>query len=196
MDHGWLKAILDSAPEGVLVEWNERIIYVNQRYAELLGYRSPSELNGRFVAEVVGPSDVQRLTKFGRERREGRTAPISYDFIARRRDGEVIRLSARVTVARIEFQQCIATFVVPFYAESSAEETPQVDGPHTGLSPRERQVMDALMAGRRIKEIAVDFSLSEKTVATHRARMLRKLGLSDNRELYQYALRHRLIHWA
>lgn len=44
------------------------------------------------------------------------------------------------------------------------------------LSPRERQVLDALVAGRPSKVIAHDLGISIRTVEVHRARMLERLG--------------------
>jgi two-component system response regulator FixJ len=44
------------------------------------------------------------------------------------------------------------------------------------LSPRERQVLDALVAGRPSKIIAYDLGISVRTVEVHRARMLERLG--------------------
>jgi two-component system response regulator FixJ len=44
------------------------------------------------------------------------------------------------------------------------------------LSPRERQVLDGLMAGHPNKAIAHDLSISVRTVEVHRARMLERLG--------------------
>jgi two-component system response regulator FixJ len=44
------------------------------------------------------------------------------------------------------------------------------------LSPRERQVLEALAAGRQSKEIARDLGLSVRTVEAHRARMMGRLG--------------------
>ena len=44
------------------------------------------------------------------------------------------------------------------------------------LSPRERQVLDALVAGRPSKVIAHDLGISVRTVEVHRARMLQRLG--------------------
>jgi FixJ family two-component response regulator len=49
-------------------------------------------------------------------------------------------------------------------------------GEARGQRLRERQVLDALMAGRATKEIAHDLGLSVRTVEVHRARMLRRLG--------------------
>jgi two-component system, LuxR family, response regulator FixJ len=44
------------------------------------------------------------------------------------------------------------------------------------LSPRERQVLDAVVAGRQSKVIAYDLGISVRTVEVHRARMLERLG--------------------
>ena len=45
------------------------------------------------------------------------------------------------------------------------------------LSRRERQVLDALVAGRQSKVIAHDLGLSVRTVEVHRARMMKRLGI-------------------
>jgi len=64
------------------------------------------------------------------------------------------------------------------------------------LTPREREIMMSIIRGKRIKEIGVDLGISDKTVATHRARLLKKLDLSDNRDLFRYALQHGLADWS
>lgn len=69
------------------------------------------------------------------------------------------------------------------------------DAPHHKLSKREREIMSRMIAGRRNKEIAYELEISEKTVATHRARLLSKLGLENLRELLLYAVRHGLADW-
>jgi two-component system invasion response regulator UvrY len=67
------------------------------------------------------------------------------------------------------------------------------DGKHHKLSPREREVMNMILEGRRLKEIAAVLDISVKTVTTHRSRLLRKLGIDDNLGLYRYGIRHGLI---
>jgi two-component system response regulator FixJ len=44
------------------------------------------------------------------------------------------------------------------------------------LSPREREVLDGLVAGRPNKVIAFDLGISVRTVEVHRARMMERLG--------------------
>ena len=52
--------------------------------------------------------------------------------------------------------------------------------------------MCALLAEKRLKEIANELGLSVKTVSTHRARLMRKLGLQSDLGLLRYALRRGL----
>ena len=65
--------------------------------------------------------------------------------------------------------------------------------PHTALSDREYQVFQMLASGTSVSEIASRLNLSVKTVSTHKARLLEKLGARNQTELVHYALKHRLI---
>jgi two-component system, NarL family, invasion response regulator UvrY len=65
--------------------------------------------------------------------------------------------------------------------------------PHEALSARELQVLRLVASGKTGKEIAAELHLSEKTIATYRARIAEKLGLSTVVELTRYALRHGLV---
>lgn len=67
---------------------------------------------------------------------------------------------------------------------------------HHQLSPRERDVMLMLVRGARPKEIALELQINEKTVATHRARLMKKLEVADSRQLLLYALKAGLTDWA
>jgi len=64
---------------------------------------------------------------------------------------------------------------------------------HETLSPRELEVLRQVALGRTIKDIATQLLLSEKTIATYRARVSEKLGLSTNVELARYAMRNGLV---
>jgi two-component system, NarL family, response regulator NreC len=57
------------------------------------------------------------------------------------------------------------------------------------LSDRELQVLKLVADGRNTKEIATELGLSIKTVETHRARLMTKLGLPSVAELTKYAVR-------
>jgi DNA-binding NarL/FixJ family response regulator len=64
---------------------------------------------------------------------------------------------------------------------------------HQSLSDREFQVLCLIAAGRPPREIAAELNVSVKTVATHRARLLQKMGLRNTAELVRYAIDHQLL---
>ncbi len=71
---------------------------------------------------------------------------------------------------------------------------PHADGPpHASLSDREYQVFQLLVGGDSVSDIAQQLNLSVKTVSTHKARLMEKMGLANQTELIRYAIRHRLI---
>jgi DNA-binding NarL/FixJ family response regulator len=65
--------------------------------------------------------------------------------------------------------------------------------PHTRLSDREYQVFRDIAAGLGVTEIGQRLNLSVKTVSTHKARIMQKMGFANTAELVQYAVRHSLI---
>jgi DNA-binding NarL/FixJ family response regulator len=86
-------------------------------------------------------------------------------------------------------------YVTPSLAEKLAAtlsgEAPVA--PHESLSNRELEVLRLIAAGKTIKEVAAELSLSEKTIGTYRLRLSKKIGLSTNVELARYALQHKLV---
>jgi two-component system response regulator FixJ len=56
------------------------------------------------------------------------------------------------------------------------------------LSPREREVLEGLLAGLPNKTIAYDLAISPRTVEIHRARVMDKMGARSLSELVRLAL--------
>ncbi len=71
--------------------------------------------------------------------------------------------------------------------------TTEVAHPHEKLSDRELQTLVMMASGKRLADIAVELSLSPKTVSVYRARVLEKLGLANNSEMTVYAIRNGLV---
>jgi DNA-binding NarL/FixJ family response regulator len=65
--------------------------------------------------------------------------------------------------------------------------------PHELLSNREFQVFRLIAAGKTVKEIGEELSLSVKTISTNRTRIMEKMGLRNNSEFTQYAIKHKLL---
>jgi DNA-binding CsgD family transcriptional regulator len=57
-------------------------------------------------------------------------------------------------------------------------------------NPREKEIIRLLAEGKANKEIAALLGISVRTVETHRAKIMAKLGLHSIAELIHYAMRH------
>jgi DNA-binding NarL/FixJ family response regulator len=66
-------------------------------------------------------------------------------------------------------------------------------GPVIPLSPREEEVVKLIAEAYTNAQIAEILYLSEKTVESHRANVLRKLGMRDRVQLVRYAIRRGLV---
>ena len=184
------RLILDDSPEAILIESRDRVAYLNNTYARLLGYRSSRELATVTVRDIAIASDQERLVYYGRCRQQGKPAPAHYEFRVHRRDGSMTRFGAHVWATWVSGELLISTIVretVIASAERSAvEET-------NALSPRELQVFHRLLAGCRSKEIALELGISEKTVGTHRIRIYQKLSFRSDLDLFRFAAEKGLL---
>ena len=64
--------------------------------------------------------------------------------------------------------------------------------PHESLSNREFEVLRLLVDGVSVTDIAIGLHLSVKTVSSHKANLMHKMGLQNQSELIRYALKHGL----
>jgi DNA-binding NarL/FixJ family response regulator len=64
---------------------------------------------------------------------------------------------------------------------------------HSLLSEREFSVFKRLAQGANVNDIAEQLALSNKTISTHKARLMQKLRVNSLAELVKYAMEHRLI---
>ena len=86
-------------------------------------------------------------------------------------------------------------YVTPEIAEMLVENltAPAPEHAHDRLSDRELQTLVMIASGKRLSDIAVELTLSPKTVSVYRARVLEKLSLQNNSELTVYAIRNGLV---
>lgn len=98
----------------------------------------------------------------------------------------------------VEAVRVVATgrrYVTPTVSEMLVDQLskPSTEAPHARLSERELQTLLKIASGKRLADIAEELMLSPKTVSVYRARLLEKLGLSNNAELAVYAIRNGLV---
>ncbi len=61
------------------------------------------------------------------------------------------------------------------------------------LTPRELQIVAAIVEGASNKDVGQQFGLSQQTVKNHLSHIFDKLGVSNRLELALYAVHHKLL---
>jgi DNA-binding NarL/FixJ family response regulator len=86
-------------------------------------------------------------------------------------------------------------YVTPELAEKLAIGLRELQGTprHEQLSNREFEVYRLIVGGRRLTDIADELHLSIKTISTHKARIMEKLGVDSTASLVRYGMEHRLF---
>ena len=69
----------------------------------------------------------------------------------------------------------------------------EVEGSLALLTPRERQVLELILAGKRTKQIAAELGLSARTIEVYRAHLKMKLRTGSLVELVRVAIRNGLV---
>ncbi|AMP06968.1 response regulator transcription factor [Collimonas pratensis] len=86
-------------------------------------------------------------------------------------------------------------FIDPELAEQMVFESGSSDQrpPHELLSDREFHILQLLVRGKSVNQVAEELSISNKTVSTHKARLMQKMNFQNNAELVRYAITYNLI---
>jgi DNA-binding NarL/FixJ family response regulator len=84
-------------------------------------------------------------------------------------------------------------FITPELAEKMAFDVGNPHAvPHERLTSRELHILQLLAKGRSLNDIAQELSISNKTVSTHKARLMQKMRIDSNAKLIRYTVMHGL----
>jgi diguanylate cyclase (GGDEF)-like protein/PAS domain S-box-containing protein len=105
--------LIDASVQGVYIHRDWAPLYVNQAYADMLGYSSRAEVLALPSLERhVPPYERARLRRDLDARRRGEDAPTSYEFDAVHLDGSVITLEVVVRMLTWEGQSAVQATVI------------------------------------------------------------------------------------
>ncbi len=111
--------------------------------------------------------------------------------------GYLLKTSAFSELSKaIEEALCGRSYVTPIITQGmvdSLSRRPADAGGAPQLTPRQREVLQLLAEGRSMKEAAKILSVTPRTVAFHKYRMMEQLNLKNNTDLIQYALRECIV---
>jgi DNA-binding NarL/FixJ family response regulator len=107
---------------------------------------------------------------------------------------ELVRAVLTVGAGDAVFSPRLAGFVLDAFADGSGRvPATGLDPELDQLSPREREVLRLIARGYTYKEVALDLTISSKTVESHVSSVLRKLQLSTRHQLTRWATERRLV---
>jgi two-component system sporulation sensor kinase A len=91
------QSVLEVSRDAVFIIADERIVYTNKYAVQILGFKEPSEIIGRWACEFVSPD--QKRAKI---RTSNSNSPFRYEMTFRRSDGSIIYVETQLTI--IEYQ--------------------------------------------------------------------------------------------
>jgi len=163
----------DEAPIGIVMTENRRIRVLNRRFAEMTGYQD-HELTGQsFELFYSSHDEFERVREigFGALRETGR---YSDQRLLRRKDGS--HIWCRFRARALDPEDLLARVVMSF---AQVFDQPGA----VSLTPREKDVLSGLRRGLTSKAIARQLNLSPRTIEDVRARLLKRLSVSNTAEL-------------
>jgi DNA-binding NarL/FixJ family response regulator len=99
---------------------------------------------------------------------------------------ELIRAIQEVVEGRVYLTPLLTKEVITTLTEPTTQ-------PAVQLTPRQREVLQLIAEGRRMKEIAATLQLSTRTVETHKYQMMQALGVDSTAALVRYAIQLGLV---
>jgi FixJ family two-component response regulator len=163
--------------------------------AEAFLARAEQPANGCLVLDVAMPG-LDGLALQRRLAEAGESLPIV--FVSGHGDipmsVKAIKAGASDFLTKpVQAQALVAAVRAAMERESSLRhaglDTAELRRRFASLTPREREVLAALMAGRRNKQIAGDLGVVEQTVKFHRARIMERMQATNLAELMHMAAR-------
>lgn len=183
-----------------VLETNATVVVAGEAATAAEGVARVDELKPDLVVLDITMPGASGLAVIGRMREVSRSTRVL--MLSMHADPEYLRESERLGAsgyllkdnAAAELPQAIAAlrrgerYVSPAFATPGVQAAEHVEP----LTPRERDVLRGISAGRTNKEIASAHGISHRTVETHRENIMRKLGIHTVAGLTRYAIDHGL----
>lgn len=166
------------------------LIYVNPAFEKLTGYRK-EELLGRNARFLQGDDrqqlPLQTMRKAIRDAESCRVLLRNYT-----RSGTMFW--NEITLSPVLNPAGNLTHFVGFHTDVTATAVPrleqwsQISRQIESLPPRQREVLQGLLAGKSIKQVASDIGISPKTAEMHRGHLFKKMRVTDAADLTRLVL--------
>ena len=118
--------LVEGSIQGVMIQRSWKPLFVNQTYADLLGYESPEEILAMASGEsLIAPHERERVRSYKEARDRGDEAPTQYEYDAQRKDGSVITLENIARVVDWQDMPAVQNTVIDITERKEAEQALQ-----------------------------------------------------------------------
>lgn len=103
------RLIVENANDGIEITQDDKILFSNPRFAEMLGYTTEEMLNAKF-SQFFTEQAIQSLYDRENKRKNNMPVPTSYETSFRKKDGTIIQVDVKYEI--IEYKEKPATFAI------------------------------------------------------------------------------------
>jgi PAS domain S-box-containing protein len=115
------RMVVERSNDGVAIVGGDNHVYVNEKFAHILGYDRPEDVLGKPTSLFVHPDDLEWVTHFRDSRQRGESAPSRYECKGIKKDGSSIDLSVSVGSTTYHGKPVSLVFVRDVTAQKLAE---------------------------------------------------------------------------
>lgn len=118
---GKYKIMTESSQTGIYIHYDDKIVYANNRFAELHGYTVQELLNTNFF-ELLHDDDRERAIGFKAKRLRGEDAPKHYDSRRLKKDGKTFWCQTAAVCIQYQGKPAILGNIIDISLRKKAEE--------------------------------------------------------------------------
>jgi PAS domain S-box-containing protein len=174
-----------------LLDLDARIVFCNSRAAAVTGYEA-EELRGRSIFSLFAHEGREKALALMTQARAGQAIQPFFEASLAKTDGSEIWVEANITNVMKDTQLVGRLAVARDITERKRSAEVGTALSET-LTTREREVLFLAAEGHTNPKIARRLSIGVRTVESHRANLMRKLGLRNQTELVRYAVQRGLL---
>lgn len=188
------RKIVETAHDGILLVDTDTgiILEANKKAEDLIGL-SASEIVGMHFSDLYPEKNAVQYKKLFNQHII-RDRYVSENLVMCRKSGDKIPVTISSSTLEIRGKKCISAIFRQMNREGNKfNDIMRTDKPAYQITQRESEVLKFIASGLTAKQIAKQLYVSERTITTHRARIMQKLNIHKSAELVRYAMAYGLL---
>lgn len=116
------RTVIEHSNDGIAITKDSLHEYVNSRFVEMFGYKSPQDVIHKSIAIIVHPEDKQRVLAMHRRRMKGQPVPPRYEFKGVTASGAILFIEVSAAATTFKNDPVILIFLRDVTERKRAEQ--------------------------------------------------------------------------